>query len=189
MKQIRCQWNSPLFAAVSLFAVVLACPLRADPPRSKASMQQRLTRSLRASAGTASSDWRKLLAAHVQAEELKDVPGRWQRSPQGVVGDVQRVIVTPTQDKAAPYHGVIVLSVEWKTPLQLYFKSKEEALAAELTESDPRAAVPAVRVPERCMALSAGNGEAAEAGGLETAPAVGSTEPARCVITAWREIL
>jgi hypothetical protein len=57
-------------------------------------------------------------------------------TPQGVVGDVQRVTVTPTQDKAVPYHGVILLGVEWRSPDQWVFKSKEEALAAELTGAE-----------------------------------------------------
>jgi hypothetical protein len=68
-----------ILGAVSLLAVVQACPLRAAPPHTKASTRQKLTSSLRTAAVPVCSAWRTNLAVHVQAEELKDFPGKWMR--------------------------------------------------------------------------------------------------------------
>ena len=125
--------------AAALFltlALALSCPLRADSPRPKPSLTQ-LTRSLRLAAAPLRLQWRKNLAAHIQAEEIKEKPGKWFRAPQGFVGDTLRVTVERRPEKAAPYRGVVVLNVTWKTPFQLEFKSQGEALSAELTEDEP----------------------------------------------------
>jgi hypothetical protein len=137
MKPTRPKRNSPLFAAVSLLAVVLARPLSADAHRAKPPVpQQPVARSLRTVAAPKVQDLKQRLAATVGTIEVPQMPGRFMRSPQGFVQDVQRVSVTPTKDNALPYHGVIVVGVEWRSPDQSFFKSREEAKAAELTEAE-----------------------------------------------------
>jgi hypothetical protein len=70
--------TKPLGIGVFLL-VVASCVLRAAPPHAKASPRQKLTSSLRTAAVPVCSAWRTNLAAHVQAEELKDLPGKWMR--------------------------------------------------------------------------------------------------------------
>ena len=133
MKQI--QHCVGVFALVVLLLLLPFC-LRAAPSHVKPAMQS-LTRSLRTTAVPILAYWRKMLAAHVQAEAIPEKPGKWFRVPQGFVGDIQRVTVERRSDKAAPYRGVVVLNMTWKTPFALEFKSQGEALSAELTEDEP----------------------------------------------------